>query len=357
MSDRGRLGLQDVGTVPVRVDVLVCPEVTASVTYGLFDLFHSAGRDWGVVTEGVPGPALFSPRLLSVDGLPVRVVNGVMVVPDGALDAASLPDVVCIPEVFVAPGEPLSGRFDRECAWLRRCHDAGTIISAACSGGLLMAHAGLLDGHEATTHWAYCDTLSAHYPEVKLQRHRSLVTAGEGQRLVMAGGGTSWQDLGLYLVARFAGVEAAMQLARVYLIDWHAVGQQPYARLSATRQTEDALITRAQLWAASHYEEPAPVAAMARLVGLSERALTRRFRQATGMSPLAYVHTIRIEEAKQLLESTPDPVEAIAEQLGYEDASFFNRLFKREVRLTPAQYRRKFGGLRKVLQASLTARG
>jgi transcriptional regulator GlxA family with amidase domain len=89
---------------------------------------------------------------------------------------------------------------------------------------------------------------------------------------------------------------------------------------------------------------------MVQLSRLSERSLTRRFQRATGLTPIQYVHAIRIEEAKQMLEATQDPIEAIAHDLGYEDASFFMRLFKREVKLTPAQYRRKFGRLREVLR-------
>lgn len=341
---------------PVSAAILVFPEATASVTYGLFDLFHSAGRDWGVIVDGVPGASLMSAQLVSADGVPLTIANGVQVCPSAAFDDLAVPDIICIPEVFVAPGEALEGRFERECAWLRRSHEQGAIISAACSGSLLMAHAGLLSGREATTHWAYCDVLAEHFPDIRVQRQRSLVTSGDGQRLVMAGGGTSWQDLGLYLVARAVGLDAAMQLARIYLIDWHRSGQQPFARMSASRQTDDAVITRAQLWAGSNYQEPAPVAAMARLTGLSERALTRRFKLVTGMSPLAYVQTIRIEEAKQMLEASSMPIEAIAEELGYEDASFFSRLFKREVKLTPAQYRRKFGGLRELLREAASLR-
>ena len=177
----------------------------------------------------------------------------------------------------------------------------------------------------------------------------------EGQRLVMAGGGTSWQDLALYLIARLVNLEAAMQMARLYLIDWHESGQQPFARLSASRQSDDAVITRCQLWVADHYGEPSPVAAMTRLSGLAERSFVRRFQQATGLSPLQYVHHVRLEEAKQLLEGSEDSIEAIAGQVGYEDAGYFARLFKREVNLTPAQYRRRFAGLREVLQQGRTA--
>jgi len=141
-----------------------------------------------------------------------------------------------------------------------------------------------------------------------------------------------------------------MQVARINLIDWHAVGQQPFARLARSRQVEDAVIGRCQAWIADHYQAPAPVAAMARLSGLPERSFKRRFRQATGMPPLEYVHTLRIEEAKQMLESGEAPVEEVAAEVGYEDPGFFSRLFRRKVGLSPSQYRRRFGALRRSLQ-------
>jgi transcriptional regulator GlxA family with amidase domain len=159
-------------------------------------------------------------------------------------------------------------------------------------------------------------------------------------------------DLALFLIARFTGVEAAMQVARLNLIDWHNIGQQPYARLARTRQVEDAVVARCQSWIAEHYDRPSPVAAMVQLSGLPERSFKRRFQRATGMTPLAYVHTLRLEEAKQMLEASELAVEAIANAVGYEDMSFFSRLFRRQVGLTAAQYRRRFGTLRRVLQAS-----
>jgi len=177
----------------------------------------------------------------------------------------------------------------------------------------------------------------------------ALVVSGEGQRLIMAGGGVSWADLALYLIARLAGIEHAMQTARVNVIDWHAVGQQPFAHLSRSRQVEDAVIARCQGWIAEHYHEPAPVAAMVRQSELPERTFKRRFEKATGLSPLEYVHTLRLEEAKQMLEAGDEPVEAIANAVGYEDAGFFGRLFKRKVNLSPVQYRRRFGAMRKAL--------
>lgn len=346
----------DGAPVLTTVAILALPEVTASVLFGMSDMFMGVGRDWPLVVEDRPGTPSLRVQIVSADGLPLTIANGVHLVPDAAIADAANPQVICIPEVFVVPSADLRGRYRAEAAWLREAHAGGAIIAAACSGALLMAEAGLLEGEDATTHWAYCDVLAQRHPGIRLHSRRALVAAGEGQRLVMAGGGTSWQDLALYLIARLVGIEAAMQMARLYLIDWHEGGQQPFARLSASRQSDDAVITRCQLWAAEHYREPSPVAAMTRLSGLAERSFVRRFQQATGLSPLQYVHNVRLEEAKQLLEASDDSIESVAEQVGYEDAGYFARLFKREVNLTPAQYRRRFAGLREVLQQGRSPR-
>jgi len=336
---------------PIPVAVLAMAETTASTLYGMFDLFKSAGRDWALVTEGRLGPSLIDPKVVSVDGQPVVAANGVTIVPDCSLAHCPVPVVVCVPEVFVAPGEPLDGRFELQAAWLRTCYEAGAIIASACSGALLLGEAGLLHGQDATTHWAYCEALEARYPGVRVHPRQALVASGREQRLVMAGGGTTWMDLALYLIARVLSVEEAMHVARISLVDWHNTGQQPFARLARAAQSGDALVAEAQVWIADNYRQNAPVSAMIARAGIPERSFKRRFAQATGMSPLAYIHTLRLEDAKQLLEAGDAPVEAIANEVGYEDTSFFNRLFRRAVGITPAQYRRKFGGMRRALVA------
>jgi transcriptional regulator GlxA family with amidase domain len=250
---------------------------------------------------------------------------------------------------MIAPQQPLDGLFAAEVDWVRRCHANGALLATACSGAVLLGEAGLLDGQDATTHWAFCDMLQRRYPLARVRPQRAMVTAGDGQRLVMAGGGSSWMDLALYLIARLSGIEAAMQVARLNLIDWHHIGQQPFARLAKSRQVEDAVIGRCQAWIAEHYTHPAPVTAMTQHSGLAERSFQRRFKLATGMTPMEYIQTLRIEEAKHLLETTAGPIEAVAEEVGYDDAAFFSRLFRRSVNLTPAQYRRRFGGMREAL--------
>ena len=177
-----------------------------------------------------------------------------------------------------------------------------------------------------------------------------MLFAGAGQRIVMAGSGISWHQLVMALISRFAGAEAAMQVARINLIDWAATSPIAYASLRHGAQSGDPAVAAAQAWAAEHYAHEAPVAQMVAAAGLAERTFTRRFQQATGMSPLDYVHHLRLEEAKQMLEAGEQSVESIAFDVGYRDASFYTRLFRRKVMMTPAQYRRRFGGLRSRLR-------
>lgn len=336
-------------SIPV-IAILIIPETTAAVVYGMHDLFLSAGREWGILTNGVEGEQRLQPLLVGRAAGPLEVCNGVRIDVQASLDDCPADATICIPEVSLPPGEPLRERFATEIAWLRERYATDAVMAAGCSGAMLFAEAGLLDGWEATTHWAWCDVMRDRFPQVTVHAQRALVVTGDGQRLIMAGGGTSFLDLALYLIARTVGVEEAMQVARVNLIDWHHIGQQPYARLARTRQVDDAVIARCQTWIAEHYQDPHPVTSMVRLSGLAERTFKRRFQQATGMKPLEYVHALRLEEAKHMLETDPDlPIEAVANEVGYEDAGFFSRLFRRRVNLTPAQYRKRFGALRKSL--------
>ncbi|OOG25412.1 AraC family transcriptional regulator [Thioalkalivibrio denitrificans] len=330
------------------VALLAVPESTASTLYGMYDMLGSTGRDWELFVNGVPGEPLIHPMIVSADGRRIRSPSGLAIEPEYSLADCPDVDLVAVPDLMVAPDEDIAGRHPAEVAWLRERYASGALLATACTGSMILAEAGLLDGQDATVHWAYSDAMAARYPAVRVHRNRALVISGEG-RLILGGGGTAWHDLALFLIARFLGVEEAMRVARLHLVDWHHIGQQPFAAFVCRRQTGDAVIADCQEWIAQHYDQDAPVAEMVRRSGLSERSFMRRFARATGMSPLEYVHTLRLEESKQLLETTDLSVEAVANEVGYEDASFFGRLFRRKVGITPTQYRRRFATLRKAL--------
>lgn len=334
----------------LNVALLVVPESTASTVFGMYDLFSSVGRDWDLLTKGTAGESPFVPSVVARSAQAFQAANGVWIRPETTFAALPSPDIVCVPELLVPPGEDISGRYPEESAWIARAYDSGSVIASACSGTLLLAEAGLLNGREATTHWGYCAALEKFYPSVKVHCSRVLVSTGEGQRIITSGGGTSYQDLALFLVARFLDLEEAMHLAKVYLMDWHQNGQLPFSSLARSRQYDDRIIASCQEWIAEHYELPSPVAAMVRLSGLTERTFKRRFTKATGMAPIEYVHTLRLEEAKQMLETTKESIEAVANEVGYEDTTFFRRLFRRRVGLGPREYRTRFRTIRTALQ-------
>jgi transcriptional regulator GlxA family with amidase domain len=340
---------------PITVALLAMPKVTAATLYGFHDLFAGVHRDWSMV-HGGHAESPFRSMVVSRDGQPLEGANGVRVIPQASFEACD-PDVVCVTDIAVPPGEPIGEAYDAEIDWLRECHAQGAILASSCSGAVLLARTGLLEGLDATSHWAYCDVLQRDYPGTRWFPERGLLFAGAGQRIVMAGSGIAWHQLVMALISRFAGAEAAMQVARINLIDWAATSPIAYASLRHGAQSNDAAVSAAQAWAAEHYQHEAPVAQMVAVAGLAERTFKRRFLQATGMAPLDYVHHLRLEEAKQMLESGDTSVEAIAFEVGYRDASFFNRLFRRKVMMTPTQYRRRFGGLKSRLREAGSAIG
>jgi transcriptional regulator GlxA family with amidase domain len=340
---------------PITVALLASRLVTAATLYGFYDALAAVRRDWRLIHGGEPAESPFQPRVVSRDGLPFESDNGVRITPQSSFADCPSPDVVCVTDVLLAPGEPLPPEFAPDLAWIRRAYDDGAIVASACSGAIVLAATGLLDGLEGTSHWAYCDALARRHPRTRWHPERTLVTAGPGQRIVMSGSGAAWHMLVLALIARLASPEEAMQVARINLLDVNETNPLAYASLTHGGRARDPLVGRCQLWAASNYRIESPVAQMVALSGLPERTFKRRFAQATGMSPLEYVHKLRLEEAKQMLEADDSPVEAIAQEVGYQDSSFFGRLFRRQVGMTPAQYRRRFGALGRRLRSA--ARG
>jgi transcriptional regulator GlxA family with amidase domain len=180
------------------------------------------------------------------------------------------------------------------------------------------------------------------FPDVRLHEGRILVQTGDGHDIVACGGASSWQDLALLLIARYGGGEEAIRISKFFLYQWHRDGQLPYASMATNVVHGDALILKCQTWLAENYERPDVVAEVARVSGLPKRTFDRRFRVATGYSPLAYVQALRIEEAKQMLETGSAPVDAVGREVGYEDAASFRRLFRRLSGISPGDYRRRF---------------
>ncbi|MBI1179781.1 MAG: helix-turn-helix domain-containing protein [Alphaproteobacteria bacterium] len=329
-------------TVPIRAAILALPESTAAALYGLYDVLSSYGEIWSSITGEARGHAGFRVTIVGPTSEPFRCFGDIPVSPHASFEACDTADVLLIPDVMMDLAADPRGRWPEACALIARCHDAGTTICTVCTGSVLLADTGLLDGRDATTYWGCTRMFGAHFPAVKLKAERMLVAADPDHRIVTAGGSSAWQDMALYLISRFCGQTEAVKAAKVFLLGDHSEGQLPYAAMIKPRQHGDAAIAASQEWIASHYESANPVARMMERSGLSERTFKRRFRAATGFTPVEYVQTLRIEEAKQYLETTDLNIDEIGEKVGYSDPAFFRRLFKRQSGTSPAAYRQRY---------------
>jgi transcriptional regulator GlxA family with amidase domain len=326
----------------VRVSIPVFPQCDPSIIYGVFDTLWAAGCRWDSENGILAAEGLFEPRLVGAEPGPIKLITGVSVLAHDTVDQATQTDIVFVPNVMVGLTRG-PGVLDRRLIeWIVRMHAKGAQMFGTCGGALVLAEAGLLDGQEATTHWLYESVFRKFFPKVKLHMERVLVQNGPGHNLVCGGGASSWQDLALLLVAKYGGTEEAIRISKLFLYQWHRDGQLPFQSMVQNVGHGDGVILKCQEWLAQQYQRQDIIAELVNRSGLPKRSFDRRFRAATGYSPLSYVQTLRIEEAKQLLETSNIAVEQVGREVGYEDAASFRRLFRRLSGLGPSDYRRKF---------------
>ncbi len=288
-----------------------------SAVLGLQDLLEIANRKSGALN----GP-----------------VNEVHVV--DATTGGDLPPTVH--DVLVVPPNLCGARGENDTAlrqWLAWQHDEGAMLCSVCAGAFWLGHAGLLDGRPATTHWALEDEFRRAFPSVELLPESILVDDGD---IVTAGGVMAWLDLGLFLVDRLQGAEIVMQTARHLLIDPSGREQRNYRSFRPNLTHGDRAILKVQHMLAADPQGDYGVAQLADVAGLSPRTFQRRFGSATGLSPAAYLRSLRIEKARGLLERTRLSVNEIAWRVGYRDATAFGRVFHAATGLTPSEYRTRF---------------
>lgn len=324
-----------------RVSIVAVPDAMASTLSGIYDVF-SCFTMLSTHDDAVPRESPFRVEVVAAAQGRVETASGVPFVAERPVRDVEKTDIVILPSLMIAQGEWRVGRYPEIVRWLESMYRRGATLCSACSGVLLLAETGLLDGHEATMHWAYAPTFRRNFPNVALRLEQVLVTAGDRDRLVTSGTSTSWHDLVLYLVARYVGPTIAQSVARFFAFQLHADGLAPYIGFEPRMDHGDAVVRAAQLWLRSNFSAPKPVEELVRNSGLPERTFKRRFKKATEHAPIEYVQKLRIEDAKRRLERTESPVDDIGWAVGYEDAAFFRRLFKRITGMTPAAYRRKF---------------
>lgn len=269
-----------------------------------------------------------SPAVTTAAGFTMQVLNGL-----DAVDAADT--VVVVPSESSDRHVPVS-----VLASLRAAHGAGKRILSLCTGAFVLAAAGLLDGHAATTHWSECADLARRYPRVRVDPKALYVD--EGNLLTSAGSAASL-DLCLHVVQRDHGTEIANRVARDLVIPLHRPGgQAQYIETPLPAVAEADLFSDGLSWLREHLAEPVTVSDLARRATMSPRTFARRFQAITGTTPLQWILGERISRAQRLLETTGLPVDTVARNSGFGSADNLRKHFARAVRTTPQAYRRAF---------------
>jgi transcriptional regulator GlxA family with amidase domain len=327
---------------PIDVIIVAVPETAGSALYGMLDVLLAAGNIWQTLVRADSIDTLFRVRIISPTGEPFTCGNGIPVRPELSVEENPETQIVILPELWLGPDEHLQGRYPELMGWIRRQHERGASIYSACSGAVMLAETGLLDQCEATSHWGYQDLFRKYYPNVRFRPEPNLAFADPSGRIVTAGGTTSWHDLAIHIISRHCSPGEALRIAKVYLLKWHGEGELPYETLVRNNPHADSVAHTCEKWLEEHFTEQGAIPKVVELANIPERTLKRRFKIATGSSLIERLQDLRVEEAKRLLEASASPVDEISFDVGYEDASFFRRLFKRRTGLTPSQYRRMF---------------
>ena len=327
------------GSAPLRVCLVALPDAVISTLAGIYDVMNGVSL-MGMGDRRAEPP--FTVEIVGEKAGALPLVSGVPIEVQRAVDEVAACDIVIVPSVMLKPSGWERHRYPRLAQWLQRMHHGGARLCSACSGIFLIAETGLFDGREATVHFGYARAFAALYPDVVIRPERVLVISGMHEDLVSSGASTTWHDLVLYLIAHHAGATVAQEVARMFALQWHQDGLAPYIVFEGRRDHGDGEIESAQSWLDGNFSIGSPVDEMIRRSKLAERTFKRRFAAATGITPIAYVQRLRVEDAKRRLERTDAPVEEISWRVGYEDAAFFRRLFRRTTGMAPGAYRKRF---------------
>lgn len=317
-----------------RILVLAFGNTVASTFAGPLDVFHQAGRLYDRLMGGRETP-YFEVELVSLDGKTFSTRTGMRVTPHRGVAEAKPADLVVVSSLASLDSDRYPGAVD----WLKGQAEHGADLASVCTGAFLLAATGLLDGRQATTHWAFADAFRARFPAVDLRPERIITDEGN---IYCSAGFTAAIDLSLYLVEKYCGRDVALHSAKAMLSDHGRSSQLPYSVFRLGKDHADAGVLKVQAWMETHYPEKIRYSDLAGQFGLSPRSLERRFKAATGVTPLGYLHRVRVEAAKRLLEETDKSFEEITWEVGYGDGGYFRKVFVEEAGLRPVEYRQRF---------------
>ena len=314
-----------------KVAIVIHGGVQALDVAGPVDVFAEAN---GYVAEG----SGYETVLVAADRELLRASNGMKISADlGFDDAAGRFDIVLVaggPALPEAPSDPELTQ------WLRRVPERAELYGSICSGAFALGHAGLLDGHQVTTHWQNARQLAARFPDAEVVPDRIYI---RDRRLMTSAGVTAGIDLGLALVREHHGPQVAVAVAkRLVVVAQRQGGQSQFSPYLTAPANEDSPIARVQMHVMEHIGDRHTLQSLAEAVGMSVRNFGRAFAQATGITPHEFVEQARIDAARRLLEGSDRPLKAVAFDCGFGSADRMRIVFSERLGVSPAHYRASF---------------
>ncbi len=322
----------------INVTILGLYNSMATTIFGPMDILNQAGRLWNRVGK-TPQTPFFDVAIASADGQPIQCLNKVQIQPHCSIESIQKTDLIVIASATYI--EQILQTSPELVPWIRRQYNQGAHVASICTGVFLLAETGLLDGKSATLHWGFTEMFRRKYPRVNLKQDKMFIDQG---RLYCSAGVNAGMDLSLYLVEKFCGRQTAVQSAKTMILDLGREMQTPYISFLFPKDHGDPLVVKAQEWIEQHYTQSIDYDRLAGKFRMSRRSLERRFKQATGVTPLGYLQQLRVETAKSLLEDGSRTFNEITYQVGYEDIAFFRKVFVKLTGLRPKEYQQRFAG-------------
>lgn len=306
------------------VVIAAFPDCMSLDVVGPAEVFATAGR--------------YDVQIVAPDPEPFRMSNGMQVVPHAAMDKVRGPIDTLV--IAGGVGTRRAATDQSVLEWTRAAAKRSRRVTSVCSGAFVLAAAGLLEGRRATTHWQWCDTLARMYPDVEVESDAIFVVDGP---VYTSAGVTAGMDLALALVEEDLGADVAREVAQQLVVFLRRPGGQSQfsAQIAAPPAERDSL-RDVQTYIAANPAADLSVPTLAQRAAMSERNFARAFRRETGMTPAAYVESVRVERARIALEGSDAQVESIARHCGFGTVETMRRAFHRRLGVGPAAYRSRF---------------
>lgn len=320
-----------------KVSIIVINDCIAASVVGLYDILSRVSSMSSELDQELDESVGFHVELISLEKQKVVYSDsGFPIHCHKSFDEQDSPNIVIVPALRHLPEFSFIATL---LDWLKAKNGEGVTICSVCTGAFVLAETGLLHGKESTVSWFAAEEFKLRYPNVKIKKESVLI---DNSNIIMTGASTSFLNLGIYLIEKFYGKKLANYAAKILLINKGNISQQSYSIFIGQKKHGDENIQKAQKFIEDNIHENITVKTVIDETPLTERTFIRKFKEATGITPLEYIQRTKVEYAKKELESGEINISQISYATGYEDLNFFRQIFKRYTGLTPSQYQNQF---------------